>query len=56
MHTFEVGSAALTVIITAQPAAAYQRTNTATASFTIQYPDTTFYTNTTQFSSITVSV
>jgi len=56
MHTFEVGSAALTVIITAQPAAAYQRTNTATASFTIQYPDATFYTNTTQFSSITVSV
>ena len=56
MHTFEVGSAALTVIITAQPAAAYQRTNTVSASFTIQYPDDTFYTNTTQFSSITVTV
>lgn len=56
MHTFEVGSAALTVTITAQPAAAYQRTNTVTASFQIQYPDATFYTNTTQFSSITVSV
>ena len=56
MHTFEVGSAALTVVVTVQPAAAYQRTNTVTASFTIQYPDATFYTNTTQFSSITVSV
>jgi len=56
MHTFEVGSAALTVTITAQPVAAYQRTNTVTASFQITYPDATFYTNTTQFSSITVSV
>jgi len=56
LHTFEVGSAALTVTITAQPAAAYQRTNTVTSSFTIQYPDATFYTNTTQFSSIAVSV
>jgi archaellum component FlaC len=55
MHTFEIGSAALTVTITAQPAISYQRTNIVSTSFTIQYPDSSYYTNTTQFSSITIS-
>jgi phage shock protein A len=55
MHTFEVGSAALTVTITDNPAASYERTNTVSAMFTIQYPDLSYYTNVTEFSSIAVN-
>lgn len=55
MHTFEVGSAALTVTITSNPATSYMRTETASTKFTIQYPDSTYYTNTTEFTSIAVS-
>jgi prefoldin subunit 5 len=55
MHTFEIGSAALTVTITSNPVGPFMRTETASAMFTIQYPDLTYYTNTTQFSSLEVS-
>jgi archaellum component FlaC len=54
-QTFTVGSAALTVAFTVNPASSAQRTQTVVANFTVQYPDST-YVNTTQFSSITVSV
>jgi len=54
-QTFEVVSAALTVVEALAPSSSYQRTNTAKANFTIKYPDAT-YLNTSQFSSITVSV
>jgi len=54
-QNFEVGSAALTVVQALAPSSSYQRTNTAKANFTISYPDAT-YLNTSQFSSITVSV
>jgi phage shock protein A len=54
-QTFTVGSAAMTVVQALAPASSYQRTNTAKANFTISYPDAT-YLNTSQFSSITVSV
>jgi hypothetical protein len=54
-QTFTVTSAALTVVQALAPASSYQRTNTAKANFTISYPDAT-YLNTSQFSSITVSV
>jgi len=54
-QTFIVGSAALTVVEALAPSSSYQRTNTAKANFTISYPDAT-YLNTSQFSSITVSV
>jgi prefoldin subunit 5 len=55
MHTFEVGSAALTVTITSNPTGPYMRTETASTMFTIQYPDSTYYTNTTEYDSIEVS-
>jgi phage shock protein A len=54
-QTFTVTSAAMTVVQALAPASSYQRTNTAKANFTISYPDAT-YLNTSQFSSITVSV
>ena len=55
-QTFTVGSAALTVAVTVDPASPLNRTNTATAKFTIQYPDNSYYGNVTNFNSITVSV
>ncbi len=55
VQTFTVGSAALTVTYTVNPTTSAQRTNTVVANITVQYPDST-YLNTTQFSSITVSV
>jgi len=54
-QTFTVTSAAMTVTQTVAPASSYARTGTAVANFTIQYPDST-YLNTSQFSSITVTV
>ena len=56
IQTFEVGSAALTVTFTSAPAVSPIRTDTVTATFTVQYPDATFFTNTTQFGSINVRV
>jgi hypothetical protein len=41
---FEVTSVGLTVTITDQPLAAYQRTETATMKFYVKYPDGTFFT------------
>jgi hypothetical protein len=46
----------LTVTFKTDPASPLQRTETATAKFTIQYPDSSYYDNVTNFDSITVSV
>jgi len=56
IQTFTVGSVALTVTFKTDPASPLQRTETATANFTIQYPDSSYYDNVTSFDSITVSV
>jgi hypothetical protein len=56
IQTFTVSSVALTVIFKTDPASPLQRTETATAKFTIQYPDSSYYDNVTSFDSITVSV
>jgi len=54
-QTFTVGSAALAIAYTVNPSTPLMRTQTATANFTITYPDATLL-NTTQFSSISVDV
>lgn len=56
IQTFTVSSVALTVTFETDPASPLQRTETATAKFTIQYPDSSYYDNVTSFDSITVSV
>jgi hypothetical protein len=56
IQTFTVGSVALTVTFKTAPASPLQRTETATAKFMIQYPDSSYYDNVTSFDSITVSV
>lgn len=56
IQTFTVSSVALTVTFKTDPATPLQRTETATANFTIQYPDSSYYDNVTSFDSITVSV
>jgi hypothetical protein len=56
IQTFTVSSVPLTVTFKTDPASPLQRTETATAKFTIQYPDSSYYDNVTSFSSITVSV
>ena len=56
IQTFTVSSVALTVTFKTDPASPLQRTETATAKFTIQYPDSSYYDNVTSFDSITVSV
>jgi len=56
IQTFTVGSVALTVTFKTDPASPLQRTETATANFTIQYPDSSYYDNVTSLDSITVSV
>ena len=56
IQTFTVSSVALTVTFETDPASPLQRTETATAKFTIQYPDSSYYDNVTSFNSITVSV
>jgi hypothetical protein len=56
IQTFTVSSVALTVTFKTDPASPLQRTETATAKFTIQYPDSSYYDNVTNFDSITVSV
>jgi len=56
IQTFTVGSVPLTVTFKTDPASPLQRTETATAKFTIQYPDSSYYDNVTSFDSITVSV
>jgi hypothetical protein len=56
IQTFTVGSVDLTVTFKTDPASPLQRTETATAKFTIQYPDSSYYDNVTSFDSITVSV
>jgi hypothetical protein len=56
IQTFTVGSVALTATFKTDPASPLQRTETATAKFTIQYPDSSYYDNVTSFDSITVSV
>jgi hypothetical protein len=56
IQTFTVGSGALTVTFKTGPASPLQRTETATAKFTIQYPDNSYYDNVTSFDSIMVSV
>ncbi|UCB60674.1 MAG: hypothetical protein JSW72_01020, partial [Candidatus Bathyarchaeota archaeon] len=56
IQTFTVSSVALTVTFETDPASPLQRTETAAAKFTIQYPDSSYYDNVTNFDSITVSV
>jgi hypothetical protein len=56
IQTFTVSSVPLTVTFKTDPASPLQRTETATAKFTIQYPDSSYYDNVTSFDSITVSV
>lgn len=56
IQTFTVSSVPLTVTFETDPASPLQRTETATAKFTIQYPDSSYYDNVTSFDSITVSV
>jgi len=56
IQTFTVGSVALNVAFKTDPSTPLQRTETATANFTIQYPDNSYYDNVTRFDSITVSV
>ena len=56
IQTFTVGSVALAVTFKTDPASPLQRTETATAKFMIQYPDSSYYDNVTSFDSITVSV
>jgi len=56
IRTFTVSSVPLTVTFKTDPASPLQRTDTATAKFTIQYPDSSYYDNVTSFDSITVSV
>ena len=56
IQTFTVDSVALTVTFKTDPTSPLQRTETATANFTIQYPDSSYYDNVTSFDSITVSV
>jgi len=56
IQTFTVSSVELTVTFKTDPASPLQRTETATAKFTIQYPDSSYYDNVTSFDSITVSV
>jgi hypothetical protein len=56
IQTFTVGSVALTATFKTDPVSQLQRTETATAKFTIQYPDSSYYDNETSFDAITVSV
>jgi hypothetical protein len=56
IQTFEVGTAELTVTFTSAPAVSPVRTDTVTADFTIQYPNSSYLTNGTDFESITVRV
>ena len=56
IQTFTVSSVPLTVTFKTDPASPLQRTETAAAKFTIQYPDSSYYDNVTSFDSITVSV
>lgn len=56
IQTFTVSSLPLTVTFETDPASPLQRTETATAKFTIQYPDSSYYDNVTSFDAITVSV
>jgi len=56
IQTFTVGSVALNVAFKTDPVTLLQRTETATANFTIQYPDNSYYDNVTSFDAITVSV
>jgi hypothetical protein len=54
-QTFAVTAAALSVTITDQPASSYQRTQTATMKFRVQYPDDSFFTPS-DLGSLTVKV
>jgi hypothetical protein len=54
-QTFAVTAATLSVTITDQPAASYQRTQTATMKFQVEYPDGSFFTPS-DLGSLTVKV
>ncbi|MCW4016473.1 MAG: hypothetical protein NWF06_08900 [Candidatus Bathyarchaeota archaeon] len=56
IQTFTINSGALSVNFETDPATPLQRTETATAEFTIKYPDDSVYDNETSFDAIAVSV